>query len=348
MLIYCYYQIYYEGNDMKNKRKFILIVFLLLAVIIIGVSGYMILLDVTFIDAFYMTAITISTVGFGEVAEMNEGAKIFTILIIFAGLGVVGYGITSLFSLFFEGNFKDAWRRKRMESKISELENHYIVCGAGEVGRTVIDRLIKYGADFVVIEENEKQAEELEKAGVLTITGDATHEDTLHKAGVTRAKGIVSSLPTDSENVFTVLTARQLNSSIYIVSKAVEQSAHGKLKKAGADKTISPNEIGGQRIAALLTRPWVMSFLDVITRAGDVVLDLEEVTVPPNSCLTGKKLLEAKIPEQTGLIILALNRKGKENFIFNPSSGEVLHEGDTMIVLGTKEQVEKLSAIVGG
>ena len=137
-----------------------------------------------------------------------------------------------------------------------------------------------------------------------------------------------------------------MNEGIYIVSKAIEPNAHGKLKKAGADKTISPNEIGGQRIAALLVRPTVVSFLDVMTRTGDMILDLEEVTIPADSELAGKKLFEARIPERAGLIVLALRRKGDENFIFNPSSNEELFPGDSMVVLGTKQQVEKLADIV--
>ena len=176
--------------------------------------------------------------------------------------------------------------------------------------------------------------------------GEAKHEDILQKAGIEKAKGILCSLSTDAENVFTVLTARQMNEDIYIVSKAIEQSAHNKLLKAGANKTISPNEIGGQRIAAHIVRPSVVSFLDVITRAGDVTLDLEEVVISSHSSFIGKKLFEAKIPEQTGLIILALKRKGDVNFKFNPSSNEILNDGDTMVVLGTNEQVNQLREMV--
>ncbi|MCE5342037.1 MAG: NAD-binding protein [Eubacteriales bacterium] len=160
------------------------------------------------------------------------------------------------------------------------------------------------------------------------------------------ATGIVCTLATDAENVFTVLTARQMNESIYIVSKAVEPTAHNKLMKAGANNTISPSEIGGQRIAALLIRPAVISFPDVITRAGDVTLDLEEVSIPEQSPVNGKKLAEVRIPERTGLIILALKRKGDATFKFNPGSTEELRSGDTMVVLGTQEQARLLNDMV--
>lgn len=318
----------------------------MLAVIAVGVIGYIKLLNVGFVDALYMTVITISTVGYGEVRPMTDASKLFSIFLIFLGLTTVGYGVTSLVSLFFEGEFKAAWRKKRMEAKTQEIRGHYIVCGAGDVGRTVIKCLREDAAGFVVIDEDEKRVEELEQAGIPAVLGNATSEEVLQRAGITRAKGIVCALPTDSENVFTVLTARQMNDGIYIVSRAVEPSAHGKLLKAGADKTISPNEIGGQRIAALLTRPSVISFLDVITHAGDITLDLEEVVISPRSGIAGKKLSEARIPEQTGLVVLALRRKSEDKFKFNPGSGEILNDGDTMVVLGTNEQVEQLNAMV--
>ena len=210
----------------------------------------------------------------------------------------------------------------------------------------MIKSLKEHNNGFVVIEENEKRVEELEQADIMAVLGNATHEDILQKAGIERAKGLVCALPTDAENVFTVLTARQMNERIYIVSKAVEPTAHGKLTKAGANKTISPNEIGGQRIAGLLIRPSVISFLDVITRAGDVTLDLEEVIISPKSAFADKTLSEAKIPERTGLIILALKRKDSTKFKFNPGSSEVIRIGDTMVVLGTGEQVDVLETLV--
>lgn len=329
-----------------TKRRILLILSLLLAVMFIGTAGYRVLLHVGLIDAFYMTVITISTVGYGEVATMTDTAKLFSVFVIFAGLSVFGYGITSLISLFFEGEVRDVWRRKRMDAKIRELKDHYIVCGAGDVGTTVIKSFRDHEADFIVVEENEKRAEELRQAGVLVIEGDATNEDTLQQAGIHRARGVACALSTDEENVFAVLTCRQMNEDILIVTKAVEPSAHGKLLKAGANKTISPNEIGGQRIATLISRPSVISFLDVITRAGDVALDLEEVLVSSHSGLAGKMLLEAKIPEQTGLIVLALKKSGEATFRFNPSSSETLQAGDTMVVLGPKEKVERLRSMV--
>jgi len=330
---------------MENKSKFIFIGIMFFSVIAIGIYGYSVLLGVSFLDALYMTAITISTVGYGEVGEMTGEAKIFTIFLIFSGLGVAGYGITSIFALFFEGQLKDAWRKRRMEYKIKELKDHYIVCGAGEVGNIVIQQFRENNLKFLVIENNQERVEELKKEGILTVNDDATSEDTLIHARIKEAKGLVASLSNDAENVFTVLTARQLNPNIYIIAKAIEKNAYKKLEKAGANNTISPNEIGGRRIAAMVIRPSVISFLDVMTKADNVLIDLEEVKIGPGSDLKEKSLREAKVPERSGLIVLAIRHKENNKINFNPSSKEVLHEGDVMIVLGKPEQVDLLKRI---
>ncbi|NDL66994.1 potassium channel family protein [Anaerotalea alkaliphila] len=327
---------------MEDNKKMTLLLGAFLVLNLVGILGYMHLLDVGFVDAFYMTVNTISTVGFSEVGEMTVAAKLFSVFLIFTGLGVVGYGVTGMVSLFFEGNMKDAWRRKRMEAKIKELKDHYIICGAGEIGQIVIRQMEKSGTDFVVIETDDKQVAELRRDGVLTIRGDATHEDVLEEAGIQKAKGIVSSLSSDADNVFAVLTARQMNQGIYIVSRAIEKNSHEKLRKAGADKTVSPNEIGGRRMAASILRPSLISFLDVITQAGDVTLDLEEVLIRKGSALAGVRLREARIPERTGLVVLAIKGAGSSRMRFNPNSDEVLGEGDTMIVMGTEKQVLQL------
>ncbi|HCX65780.1 MAG TPA: potassium channel protein, partial [Eubacteriaceae bacterium] len=251
-------------------------------------------------------------------------------------------GFTSVVTLFFDGEFRDVWRKKRMQDRIANIKDHYIVCGAGEIGQIVSKQLKESKMDFLVIERNPHKIDELEKDGILVVNGDATHEEVLLRSNIEEAKGLVSTLSNDADNVFTVLTARQLNHDMYIVSKAIEKSAHNKLKKAGADNTISPNEIGGRRMAALLIRPSVISFLDVITQAGDVTLDLEEVVIDPKSSLCQKTLLDANIPEKTGLIIMAIKKKGDTKVKFSPRYNDVLEPGDTMVVLGTDDQVEVL------
>ncbi len=229
-----------------------------------------------------------------------------------------------------------------MDTKISSLKDHYILCGAGQTGISVIERFQHSNVPFLVVEINKEKAEDLWQQGVLTVHGDATVEETLKKARIAYSKGLISCLARDSDNVFTVLTAREMNPSLYIVSRAIERKAHTKLRRAGADNTISPNEIGGARMASLLLRPAVVSFLDIITRAGDVVFDLEEVSIEKDSKLYGKTLREARIPERVGLIVLALKKHGEEGLRVNPGAEEVLGEGDKMIIMGKPDQIEVL------
>lgn len=327
---------------MENKKKLSVIVSLVLFLLLLGSVGYKYLLDINFLDALYMTVITISTVGFSEVAAMDNEAKLFSIFLIFLSLGTVGYLFSSIMSSLLEGNLRLAWRKKRMEKSIAKLKDHYIICGAGETGLNAIKQFQKSSAEFIVIEKDEEKVNALIEDNVLAIQGDSTDGSTLEKARISYAKGLITTLPSDADNVYTALTARSLNSDLYIVSRAIEENADKKLKKAGANNAVSPNEIGGNRMAALMLRPTVISFLDIMTHAGDVVLDLENVTIEKESSIKGKTLREARIPEKTGLIVLAIRKKENDNWIFNPSSDELLKEGDAMVVLGTENQVEKL------
>lgn len=335
-----------EAGGIMDKRKRILgMVALFFMLIVIGTAGYGLLLGVSFIDALYMTVITISTVGYQEVTEMTPAAKLFSIGLIFVSVGTVGYLISNIVSYFVEGDIKEGWLRRNMDTTINKMEGHFILCGSGETGLYIISQFQKQGVPFVVIDNDELVIDELKDRGAQFIVGDATHEEVLEKAGIHRAKGLIASLSKDSENVFVVLTARQMNEKLYIVSRAIEPSAHMKLRKAGANNTVSPNEIGGRRMAALMLRPSVISFLDAITHAGEVVLDLEDVEIHKESSLCGSLLKDAGIPEKTGLIILAIRKSEKEELIFNPNSSVMLEPGDTMIVLGTEDQVTKLRVL---
>lgn len=327
---------------MKKNNKLLFIITLLLTLILTGTIGYKILLDLTLIDALYMTVITISTVGYGEVALMDAEAKIFSIFIIFISLGTVGYLFTSVVSSFLEGDLKDAWRRRRMEANIDKLNNHYIICGAGETGSNAIKQFIKSKLPFIVIDTDEEKIKTFIEDGIYAIHGDATQEDILEKARIKHAKGLISAFGKDADNVYTVLTAREMNKNLFIVSRAIDKGSPEKLKKAGANNTISPNEIGGSRMASLMLRPTVISFLDIITHAGEVVLDLEDVVIYKGSSLVNKSLKQARIPEKIGLIILAIKKSGSDKLSFNPSSNVNLGLGDSMVVLGKEENVKVL------
>lgn len=318
----------------------------LILLVMFGTLGYALLLNIPFVDALYMTIITLSTVGFKEVAELNTTAKLFTIFIIVGGISTATYAITNLATFILEGEFSEIMRRKTMEKTIQNLHDHYILCGAGETGLSVIKRFRKSNASFVVIEKEEDKVTDLLADNVLVIHGDATHEETLDLAQIRSAKGMVTCLSNDADNVFVVLTAREMHPALHIVSRAIGNKAHIKLKRAGADNTISPNELGGTRMASLLLRPTVVSFLDIITHMGEVVLDLEEVTITETSSLIDMTLQEAHIPERTGLNVLAIKKERETKIRVNPGSQELIQSGDKLVVLGQVEQIEKLRKMI--
>lgn len=332
----------------RDTRKIAMILVALAVLIFTGTVGYILLLDVSVLDALYMTIITLSTVGFREVTDLSPSAKIFTIFIIFGGLSTAAYTFTNLAAFLLEGEFGDILRRRSMETKIAKLKDHYILCGAGQTGNSVINRFQRSNMNnLLVIEFNEEKVNDLISQGIMAIHGDATHEDILEKAQICYAKGLVASLANDADNVFTVLTARGMNPDLHIVARAISKNAHEKLRRAGADNTISPNELGGSRMASMLLRPVVVSFLDTITHMGDVVLDLEEVFISDKSTMAGATLKDARIPERTGLNVLAIKKKDQEKLLLNPTSGECIDAGDKLLVLGQVEQIEKLREIAG-
>lgn len=326
--------------DEKRKIKFILYVFSLL--LIIGTVGYMILLDVDFVDALYMTVITVSTVGFGEVGTTSNSSEIFSVIMIFLGVGIVGYAFTTLVAMFVEGKVSDLWKGSKMERKISALSDHYIICGSGELAEVIIKKFIDENLDFVVITDKREDLDDYSHHNILVVEGQSTEESVLLHAGIEKAKGLVATMETEVDNIVTVLTARNLNNKIYIISNAITKSGNEKLLKVGANKTLSAMEISGNRMASLMIKPNIISFLDVVTRVGDVELDLEEVIVKKGSYLENKTLIEAQIPRKTGLTVLAIKKIEDEKMLFNPPIDYTFKIGDVLIILGREEQVDKL------
>ncbi|MDQ0274888.1 voltage-gated potassium channel [Peptoniphilus koenoeneniae] len=324
----------------KRKLKFIFLAFALL--LITGVIGYMILLKVDFIDALYMTVITISTVGFGEVGTTSNLSEIFSIFMIFLGVGIVGYAFTTVVAMFVEGKVSDLWKGSKMDKKIAALNNHYIICGSGELAEVIIKKFINEKLDFVVISDRREDLEDFSHHDILVVEGQSTEESVLKHAGIERAKGLIATLDSEVDNIVTVLTARNLNKNIYIISNALTKSGSEKLLKVGADKTLSAVEISGKRMASLMIKPNIISFLDVVTKIGDVELDLEEVLVKRGSYLENKNLIEAQIPKKTGLIVLAIKKIEDGKMIFNPPIDYTFKIGDVLIALGRDDQVDSL------
>ena len=246
---------------MEEKRKLRLIIFSFIFLLGLGVVGYMILLRVDFIDALYMTVITISTVGFGEVETTSDASEIISVLMIFLGVGIVGYTFTTVVAMFVEGKLPDLWKGNKMDKQISKLDNYYIICGSGELAEVIINKLIKEKLDFVVITDNHEDLDDYSHQDILVIEGQATEENVLEKAGITKAKGLLATLDSEVDNIVTVLTARNMNKDIYIIANSITKSGSNKLMKVGANKTLSATEISGKRMASLMIKPNIISFL---------------------------------------------------------------------------------------
>ncbi|EXJ22584.1 Potassium channel protein [Alkalibacterium sp. AK22] len=331
----------------KRKRTF-LIIALLAAIVLIGTAGYYLMLDITLMNAFYMTIITMSTVGFQEVAPMHATAQLFTVGLIVISLATIGYSGGQLIGLLLDGSLRESWREQKMKEQLNALNDHIIVCGAGETGWHIIQSLMKQNTDFVVIEFEEEKLEAVKEYGsILAFQGDATSDDVLERAGISRARSLVASLNNDANNLYTVLSARQLNPNLNIVARAITHDSHEKLIRAGADKTVSPNEIGGYRMASMLTKPNVVAFLDTITHSGKIDLNLNEVIIQADSELSNKTLMQASIPEQTDLIIIAIKEQDNEQIVFNPTKEHLLKAGQILIVLGDDKDLNKLKNLAG-
>jgi len=322
------------------KQKLIWAIFLLIFVFVFGIAGYVIIEKWSVFDSVYMTVITLASVGYGETNPLTPNGRIFTMALIVCGMGTFVYGISTITAFFVEGELKGYLRRKQMKAKIDRLNNHYIVCGAGSVGRHIIDELFKTKRDFVVIDTDEEAFAKIKhKDEMLFMVGDPAADDVLEECGVVRAKGLISALPSDKDNLFVVITARSLNPNMRIVTQVVEEGSFAKLKKAGADALVSTDTIGGLRIASEMVRPAVVSFLDKMLRSGDASLRVEEIDITPGSTIVNMSLREADITDTIGISVIAICKKETGKYIYNPRSGYVVEENDIFVCIGNPDHI---------
>ena len=326
---------------MDNRRTIITLMIMIAVLILAGTFTYQSLLNITYLDALYMTVITISTVGYTEVAEMTAQAKIFSIFLIMISIGTVGYLASELVSLFSRGYMQDTWRMKKMAKEILNLHNHIILCGAGKTGHYILKYFLDQNVPFVVVDCDKDVLEALKEQDISYVEGNATEDETLEKAGLEKARGLIAVLPTDEDNVLAVLTARQMKQNLTIVSKAIKKTSHDKLKKAGADLTVSPNEIGGRRLATMIMKPSVVSFVDTILEDSQIMVDVEDITITEESPFLGQKLKDLNVLLKKDLMIVGIKRE--EDFLFNPNLDTSLDLGDTLIMIGQTEQLDKLN-----
>jgi len=313
------------------RKKMFLVLALIFLIIAFGTLGYMGIEGWNFLDSIYMTVTTLTTVGYREIHELSIKGIIFTIFLIVGGVGVMLYALSTGAKAILEGELKEIFGRKKLEKKIKELSDHYIICGYGRMGKIISKELQAEGVRFVVVEKAPVSLEE--KGDVLILLGDATQDHVLKEAGIEKARGLISVLPTDAENLFVVLSARGLNANLLIVSRAVEEDSEQKLLRAGATKVVSPYHIGGLRMAHTVLKPTVVDFLEFATRSGNIELQMQEIGIQEGSSLVGLTLQECGIGEGLGVIIVAIKQSTGDTR-FNPTFRSTVKPGDTLIVLG--------------
>lgn len=324
------------------RRRFIIAVGLVFLVASFGTSGYMLLEGWNFTDSLYMTVITLASVGFKEVHDLSFFGRIFTIILIIGGVGTVAYALSTGAKIILEGELEEVYGRRRLEKRIQELKDHYIVCGYGRMGKIICRELKEKNIKFVVVEKQPDVRRDNDD--LLVYTGDATNDEILKELGIEKAKGLVSVLPTDAENLFVVLSARELNASLFIVARAGEEGSEKKLVRAGADKVVSPYHIGGLRIAHTVLKPAVVDFIEFATKSGNIDLQMEEVLISKESSLVGKSLDECGIGRELGIIIVAIKKPNGE-MKFNPTFKSSIKSGDTLIALGESSKLKHLEVM---
>lgn len=328
-----------------SPTRILLSTFMAMAVILGGTLGYMLIEGWSFLDSFYMSAITVTTVGFQEVRPLSPAGRVFTSLLIFFGVGTVLYILSSLTQSVVEGKLRDMLGRRTLERKIRSLKDHYIICGYGRIGSLVADMLLERGKKVVVIENHPETVARLEEEGTYFVLGSATEDESLLAAGIDRAAGLLAAVSSDADNVYIVLSAKGMRKDLFVIARATEPGSERKLKRAGADKVVSPYFIGARRIAQTVIRPSVADFIDLTFHSSDIALQMEELKVGETSSIAGVPLRDSGIRQKMDVIVLAI-KKSDGKMIFNPQADAVLDRGDTVIAMGPRDSMHKLADLL--
>ena len=312
-------------------------------VVVAGTIGYL-FLGFSRLNALFQTVTTVSTVGFREVEPLSSNGQIFTMVLIVLGVGAAFYAFGVIIETFIEGRLNELLGRRRMDRTIAAQSGHVVICGAGRVGRSISDEVAASGRSAVVVEIDPDKAA---ASPVPTVVGDATDDDVLRAAGIERASALVAAVETDADNSFIVLSARALNPDLFVVARARSVDSEQKMRRAGADRVVNPQSIGGSRMAAFVLHPHVAEFVDVVMHEQSIEYRLEEVPIGARSPIAGRTLRDAHLRDQTGALVLAL-REPDGTFRTNPPPDTEMQVGQVIIAIGTQSELEALSAFVGG
>lgn len=330
---------------MDRTKHLIINSFLFVCLLVLGASGYMVIEGWSFMDALYMTVITLATVGYGEVHEISHVGRMFTVLLIFLGVGFFLYIIGNVIQFLVEGRMRHVLGRRILDKQIRKLKNHFIVCGYGRMGRALCNFLIQKYIDIVVIEQNPKRVPVMDKDGILYILGGATDESILLKAGIKRARGIISVLGADSDNVFLVLIAKGLNPDIFVVARANENATEKTLYAAGTDKVVSPYTLGARRMAHAILRPTVIHFLELAFADENTDINVEEFQVSAASSLINVPLKDSGFRKDFNMIIISV-KKADGTMCFNPKASHRLEAGDTIVAVGENRDLTQAAKML--
>jgi voltage-gated potassium channel len=324
-----------------NKILQGLTVFVLIG--IFGSVGYMTIEGASFLDALYMTIITVTTVGYREVVPLSPAGKVFTIVLILIGVSFVFYVFGKFTETIVEGGLRKALGRINMDKRLAKVKDHYVVCGYGRIGKVICESFREAGRSFVIIDNDPDEIAKIVKEKFLFVEGEAADDENLVRAGVQRAQGLVSVVSSDADNVYITLSAKELNPKLLILSRASgHKGADTKLRRAGADKVISPYDIGARQMANMILRPNVDAFLDLTVRANKLGLLLEEIVIPESAPFVNRSLADSGLRKNYDIIVVAIKRKSNGDMIFNPSYLATIGPGDTIIVLGDKNNINRL------
>ncbi|MDY6843495.1 MAG: potassium channel protein [Thermodesulfobacteriota bacterium] len=309
-----------------------------------GTLGYSFIEGWSLLESLYMTVITLTTVGYGEVHEISPFGRLFTIVLIITGVGIVAYIIGTFTRIMIEGEIRKIFGRRKMERRIRTLKNHYIICGFGRIGKVICKELTAQNLPFIVIEKDPEVIQKVDAEKFLYLYDDATSEDVLLQAGITKATGLIACVSSDADNLYSTMTARELNPKLLIIARACNEGAQKKLLRAGADKVVFPHYIGGMKIAQAILRPHVLDFVEIATQNHCMELQLEEIRVIEGSSLAETTFQRYHINEDFGLIIVAVKKPSGE-MIFNPSVDARIEVGDILIVMGKYEDLKRFEEL---